>query len=238
MRGTAVSAGLEAVRAAIDAKGRKAQTTMNGLVRTLESAAAGASEGQDIGRLTGLLADAKGRMSKALQGASRFNRWGVHYLRALIRAHQVHICTNFMDTGLQFYGGEQFKQLRDEGDKIFLSLPAPKPSSSPSPSTSCRASSGATRATAARTAAAPQMSTYYAGAGGGCFGRGSSVLVATDNGFVQKDVFEVKAGDQIAVRNCNVTTGPATAQVACVVKIAEPAGSTICMLPGGLHITA
>merc|ERR1712224_1036889 len=165
MRGTAVSAGLEAVRAAIDAKGRKAQTTMNGLVRTLESAAAGASEGQDIGRLTGLLADAKGRMSKALQGASRFNRWGVHYLRALIRAHQVHICTNFMDTGLQFYGGEQFKTLRDEGDKIFLSLPAPKPSCSPSPSAATTSSRGARgRAAPAQTtvSAAPKMNTYYA----------------------------------------------------------------------------
>ena len=73
---------------------------------------------------------------------------------------------------------------------------------------------------------------------GGCFGRGSSVLVATDNGFIEKDVFEVKAGDQIAVSNGKGTTGPATAQVACVVQIDEPAGSTICMLPGGLHITA
>ena len=91
-------------------------------------------------------------------------------------------------------------------------------------------------AAAARKTAQPD--TEWEGGGGGCFGRGSSVLVATDNGFIQKDVFDVKAGDQIAVSNCKVTTGPATAQVACVVQIDEPAGSTICMLPGGLHITA
>jgi hypothetical protein len=241
MRGTAVSAGLDAVRAAINGKGREAQTTMEGLVHALESGAACASGGEDIGTLTGLLADAKGRMSKALQGAARFNRWGVHYLRALTRAHQVHLCTNFMDAGLQYYGGKQFKALRDEGDKIFLSMPAPKPSCSPSSSAgpaAYRAGGGATRAAATVRAPAPKMSTYYAGAGGGCFGRGSSVLVATGNGFVRKDVFEVQPGDQIGVSNCdNATTGPATAQVVCVVKIAEPVGSTLCLLPGGLHIT-
>lgn len=36
-----------------------------------------------------LKSDIIGRMTKALDGADRFNRWGKHYLRALMRAHQV-----------------------------------------------------------------------------------------------------------------------------------------------------
>merc|ERR1740130_1697983 len=70
----------------------------------------------------------EGRMSKALKGKERFNRWGKHYIKALMRAHQVQQCTNFMDPGLQAYGGDLFLSLRDEGDDIFLSLPPPNPS--------------------------------------------------------------------------------------------------------------
>ena len=53
----------------------------------------------DIGKA--LLADVGGRMTKGLTGSDRFNRWGKHYLRAITRAHQVQLCTNFMDPGLQ-----------------------------------------------------------------------------------------------------------------------------------------
>ena len=71
--------------------------------------------------------DVAGRMTKALQGEERFNRWGKHYLRATIRAHQLQTCTNCMDEGLQKYGGALFTSLKEEGDKIFISLPAPAP---------------------------------------------------------------------------------------------------------------
>lgn len=72
-----------------------------------------------------LKADVEGRMTKALTGQRRFSRWGAHYLRALLRAHQLQLCTNFMDPGLQVYGGSLFRAIRDEGDEIFLSLPPP-----------------------------------------------------------------------------------------------------------------
>lgn len=38
------------------------------------------------------------------EGQERFARWGGHYNRALLRAHQLQICTNFMDPGLQVHG--------------------------------------------------------------------------------------------------------------------------------------
>jgi len=105
---------------------------------------------------TALKADVDGRMTKALNGLDRFRRWGKHYLRALTRAHQLQMCTNFMDTGLQMYGGQLFRSLREEGDAVFLALPAPKPSVAPSraaATSSCTSS--------------PQTSTYYAGSCGG-----------------------------------------------------------------------
>jgi len=37
--------------------------------------------------LVALRADADGRMTKALNGKTRFNRWGKHYLRAICRSH-------------------------------------------------------------------------------------------------------------------------------------------------------
>jgi adenylate kinase len=107
-----------------------------------------------------LRADVQGRMAKALDGQDRFRRWGRHYLRALTRAHQLQLCTNFMDTGLQCYGGELFRALRDEGDKVFVSLPARTPSARPS-------SSAAARGVKRSRSKSPDMQTYYAGSGGG-----------------------------------------------------------------------
>lgn len=111
-------------------------------------------------RMEELVKDVSGRMTKAIQGKDRFNRWGKHYLRALTRAHQVQVCTNFMDAGLQVYGGARFKELRSLGDDVFVSLPMPKPKPKPAPTVS-RPSQ------AAVPCASPAAATYYAGGGGG-----------------------------------------------------------------------
>jgi len=134
-----------------------------------------------------LKSDIDGRMSKALKGKERFNRWGKHYLRALMRAHQLQQCTNFMDPGLQVFGGRLFKAYRSEGDTIFVSLPPPTPSASPALREPVRTyvppaapTPAAQSASAARPSPAlvpthpstpplaePEMRTYYRGAGGG-----------------------------------------------------------------------
>merc|ERR1740117_2764884 len=82
-----------------------------------------ASAAEELGALQH---DIAGRVTKAVTGEDRFNRWGKHYLRALSRAHQLQVCTNFMDRGVQVYGGTLFKAVRQEGDRVFVSLPAPK----------------------------------------------------------------------------------------------------------------
>lgn len=111
--------------------------------------------------LESLITDVKGRAVKSLTGSDRFNRWGKHFLKALVRAHQLQMCTNFMDPGLQVFGGAGlFQKVREEGDQIFITLPPPKPSRNARPASS--ASGGTTSASAG-----PDMTTYYAGAGGG-----------------------------------------------------------------------
>jgi hypothetical protein len=121
------------------------------------------------GGLAALARDIDGRCGKALDGKARFKRWGRHYLRALARAHQLQACTNFMDPGLQAYGGALFRSERRRGDAVFLSLPPPKPDVR-------GAASNASSSSAA--AAAPNMTSYYAGSGGGCLGGGCWVSVA------------------------------------------------------------
>jgi len=145
----------QAIRDAEDHKLEKAEKDVAGLVTFIEDAATKCTDP----RLEGLRSDVGGRMSKALQGMDRFNRWGKHYLRALARGHELQLCTNFMDPGVQVYGGSLFATLRTRGDEAFLSLPPPQPSRKPVQTSSGGGSS----------APAPQtnMQTYYAGAGGG-----------------------------------------------------------------------
>jgi len=58
------------------------------------------TEAGEPDELKALKADVEGRMTKALDGYARFNRWGRHYLRSICRAHQLQVCTNFLDLGL------------------------------------------------------------------------------------------------------------------------------------------
>lgn len=59
-----------------------------------------------------------------------YRRWGSHYIRSFARAHQVQQANNFKDESIQRYGGLRFTQERDRLDKIFLDLPAVRPSRS------------------------------------------------------------------------------------------------------------
>merc|ERR1719195_873109 len=109
----------QAIRDAEGKNLKKAETDVATLVSYLESVKC------PDPRLESLRSDVGGRMSKALQGEDRFNRWGKHYMRALARAHFLQFCTNFMDAGVQVYGGSLFAAQRTRGDEAFLSLPPP-----------------------------------------------------------------------------------------------------------------
>lgn len=222
-RADTVSTGYDAISAAVKNKGKEAGEAVKGLCQRVEAAEAKSAAD---GRLASLKADVGGRMSKALQGKERFNRWGKHYLRALVRSHQLQVCTNFMDPGLQAYGGTLFRELREQGDRIFLSLPPPQPAKPPTPV----AYTGG--ATTRAPSPAPNMNTYYAGAGGGCFAPSSSVARVNPRGPDTAVRLEaVRAGDHLRVADGG------SARVRCVVRVARAPSKGLIQLPGGLRIT-
>jgi len=160
--------------------------------------------------LSTLYADVNGRMSKALDGGDRFHRWGKHYLRALIRAHQVELCTNFMDPGVQSYGlsSSTFKTIRAAGDQVFLNLPmirpnpnaaaAAAPVQTPPAQPNNRQRRNERRNNNNNSAPAPaptpppppptDNSTYYC-SGGGCIGPSNTIAV------VLMDQYDMKQDD-------------------------------------------
>jgi hypothetical protein len=123
-----------------------------------------------------------------------FARWGEHYLRSYLRAHQLQQCMNFKDPGLQIYGGDMFRQLQDIGDRLFCTLPAPIPSG--------RAGS------AASMSASVSMSAFH-NASAGCFA--ADTLIQLANGSEQR-IAELGPGTCVAT-----PVGPAhvTALVTC-----------------------
>ena len=75
-----------------------------------------------------LLQDMMGQVSEAFSRQNWFDKWGKHYLLSLTLAHQLQLCNNFKDPGVQCYGNTLFKQLQKEIESLFLSLPPPKAS--------------------------------------------------------------------------------------------------------------
>jgi len=165
LRSQVVDVALEVVREAAANRGKAAQQMLEALAGRLVAAMSGCSDQQ----LAALKADVEGRMAKALKGKDRFHRWGKHYLRALARAHQLQMCTNFMDPGLQIYGGTLFRDLRAQGDAAFLSLPAPTPAQDETPLPCDTGMPAATPAAqpSSQPPSSANMRTYYAGSGGG-----------------------------------------------------------------------
>ncbi|CAF3370225.1 unnamed protein product [Rotaria socialis] len=74
-----------------------------------------------------LFTDLTGQVKQAVEKQEWFQKWGIHFLPSLARAHLLQFCNNFKDPGVQHYGkGQLFSKVRDEMDEIFCSLPAPK----------------------------------------------------------------------------------------------------------------
>ncbi len=72
--------------------------------------------------------DVEGEVTLAVKETYSFEHWGQHFLPSLSHCHLKQQCNNFMDPGIQGYGGEFFKNLKDRVEMTFLKLPAPKPS--------------------------------------------------------------------------------------------------------------
>ena len=123
---------------------------------------------------------------------AHFWRWGEHYLRAYKRAQELQQCMNFKDPGLQIYGGTLFHHLQEEGDRLFCTLPAPRP-------TGAYAGTGA--GAGAGAGAVASMAVFH-NPSGGCFA--PQTLIRMTNG---KDVpiYDISPGDLVAT-----PSGPAT----------------------------
>eukprot|EP00732_Lithocolla_globosa_P003985 Lithocolla_globosa_v1_NODE_3438_length_1668_cov_44.847489.p1 type:complete len:497 gc:universal NODE_3438_length_1668_cov_44.847489:57-1547(+) len=79
-------------------------------------------------RVNALMEDMQGQVSEAISKLEYFSKWGIHYLPSLGRAHFLQLCNNFKDPGVQIYGDDMFRKLRDELEDIFMKLPPPVPS--------------------------------------------------------------------------------------------------------------
>jgi Mg-chelatase subunit ChlD len=146
--------------------------------------------------------ETEGRVAKAFSTFERIQRWGKHYARSVVRAHQLQMCHNFKDPGVQVYGGKLFKEMQHKADMVFCSLPPPTRSiAKPSAAESASAAPGAPGA------AAPDMSSYM-NSGGGCFS-GDGIVLMLDG--TRKLVRELKKGDQVVDSQGN------SARVVCLV---------------------
>jgi len=78
--------------------------------------------------LSSIIKDVSGQIKEAFSQRSAYEKWGVHFIPSILNAHLFQMCNNFKDPGVQNYGSNLFKQIRDYADDQFCKLPPPKPS--------------------------------------------------------------------------------------------------------------
>eukprot|EP01027_Heterolobosea_sp_BB2_P022017 GEZU01032390.1.p1 GENE.GEZU01032390.1~~GEZU01032390.1.p1 ORF type:complete len:857 (+),score=225.75 GEZU01032390.1:111-2573(+) len=166
-----------------------------------------------------LIEDLSGQVTEAFSRYDWYTKWGIHYLPSLMRAHLLQQCNNFKDPGIQHYGGQSFRALRDEVDDIFCQLPPPKPSVR----RSAYSSSSSSYSAPVRSMRA------YNNASNPCFHGECSVQMADGS---HKLVQDLKKGDLI------YTPSGTAVKVVCVLKTHCPQGTAeLVELSGGLLIT-
>uniref|UniRef100_A0A7S1FE53 VWFA domain-containing protein n=1 Tax=Noctiluca scintillans TaxID=2966 RepID=A0A7S1FE53_NOCSC len=161
--------------------------------------------------------DVEGQTSEALSKPQSYKKWGRHFIPSLAFAHKLQMCNNFKDPGVQVYGGSLFKQIQEEADEIFNSLPPPVPAT-PARRT-MHGSMGAP--------AMPSTMASYNNAGCGCIDGRSPVTLASGE---RVQVCNLKKGDLL----CGVG---GMAEVACVVRIQCLEGKASLVHIGDLAIT-
>jgi len=172
------------------------------------------AEAGDSGYIGDLLQDLEGQVALAVSRQDWYQKWGTHYLPSLQRAHALQLCNNFKDPGVQHYGGDVFREVRDVADDRFNELPPPVATSA----TQRRSGAGHSfdlrdqlSSQPVRSAPAPSPQPAFSmalfnSAQGACFVSGAVELA---HGGV-KDISEVQAGDVLASAN-------GSRRVACVV---------------------
>ena len=182
-----------------------------------------------------------GRMLKAISTNVRFNRWGAHYLRSICRAHQLQLCTNFIDVGLEVYGGKMFKELQEIGGKIFLRTPMVKTKISDRfiqvPSQVQNQYQYQNQNQNQNNYQEDQNQDYYSGGGGGCFEENCNVSVLLeDQTVITKKISQVKHNDLLLVSG--IQNNKVFAKVLCVIKLKLRENEELVEFPkSGLRLT-
>ena len=138
--------------------------------------------------------DMSGQITQAIE-PNAFQKWGNKFLPSIGMTHWRQNCNNFLDPGVQEYGGSTFQQTRDHLDEIFNNLKPPEPS---------RAVRGNHIFSNMRTFS---MASYNSSSGP-CF-TGDTLVQMADGTAVACS--EIQKGDMVAT-----TKGPA--KMRCVVK--------------------
>lgn len=71
--------------------------------------------------------DMSGQIMEAIE-PNAFKKWGNKFLPSIGMTHWRQNCNNFLDPGVQGYGGDTFQQMRNHLDDLFNNLKPPEPS--------------------------------------------------------------------------------------------------------------
>jgi len=177
-----------------------------------------------------LLQDISGQATEAFARLDWFQRWGVHYALSAMFAHKLQQCNNFKDPGVQVYGGNIFRDLRDEADDLFCQMPAPvsMPAEYRCVNRKMERNPHFRRGAPFQAPTAVVSMAQYHNPSGVCIAGDSPVQLASG---AWRCVSELVKGD--AVMACG-----AVAVIACVVRTVCPGGlASLVHFPGGARLT-
>lgn len=143
----------------------------------------------------------EGQITKAVSSQDWYTRWGRDHLLSFSKSHLLQRCANFKDSSLQEFGGPLFKTIQEEANKIFCSLPPPKPScdgtSQPVRGHNSPSNQPVSHQRKRAVPAASSMSMYLS-IHSGCFDGKGLVTMADGQ---KKHVQDLRRGDQISSSN-------------------------------------
>ncbi len=139
-----------------------------------------------------------GQLGKSLEKPEWFQKWGFHYLKSIIRAHELEKCMNFKDKSIQYYTTQDFITEQKRIEDIFCNLTPPKPT-------------GHISSYDNNVIAPTNMNAYY-NQHGGCFD-GYGLVKMADGSY--KRVEDIVKGDKVY----SSLSSNKTASIVCVLKL-------------------